>query len=104
MRARELAEEEAKKQIDKLNQLMSKRMRRETTAAKNLRDMQEVRVYKFSQVEERRSAAKSRVSQRNQDMELESLRSYTESIRDSKSPAGKNLGSSRKLKRANDSK
>ena len=80
-------------------------MKRETTAAKNLRDMQEVRVYKYSQVEERRSAAKSRVSQRNQEVELESLRSYTESIQGSKSPpAGKNLGSSRKLRRANDSK
>lgn len=48
IRAREIAEEEAKKQIDKLNQLMSKRMKRETTAAKNLQDMQEVRIYKFS--------------------------------------------------------
>ena len=104
IRARELAEEEAKKQIDKLNQLMSKRMKRETTAAKNLRDMQEVRIYKFSQVEERRSAAKSRVAQRDQEVELESLRSYTQSIQDSKSPAGKNLHSSRKLRIANDSK
>lgn len=61
-------------------------------------------MYKFSQLDERRSAAKSRVSQRNQELEQESLRSYTESLKGSKSPAGRNPGSSRKLKRANDSK
>ncbi len=48
IRARGIAEEEAKKQIDKLNQLMNKRMKRETTASKNLLDMQDVRIYKFS--------------------------------------------------------
>ena len=45
-------------------------------------------MYKYSQVDERRSAAKSRVSQWNQELEQESLRSYTESLKGSKSPAG----------------
>jgi len=104
IRARGIAEEEAKKQIEKLNQLMSKRMKRETSATIKLRDMHDERIYKYSQLDERRSAAKSRVSQRNQELEQESLRSYTESLKGSKSPAGRKLGSSRKLMRANDSK
>ena len=65
IRARGLAESEAKRQIDKLNLLMNKRKKREEKVAKNLKELEEYRVYKVSKQEERRSAAKTRVMKKN---------------------------------------
>ena len=57
---------------------MNKRKKREEKVAKNLKEMQDYRNYKITKQEERRSAAKTRVSKRNLDWEKESLRSYNE--------------------------
>ena len=81
MRARGIAEEEARRQVERLNELMMRRMRRELSVGKRLRELEEDRLYRNSVREERRSAARTRVSQRNLELERESVRSYEESVR-----------------------
>lgn len=85
MRARELAEIEAKKHIDKLNQLMMRRLKKEEIFQKKQKEINEERQYKSAKLREKLSSVKLRVTKNLQDLENLSLRSYSESLQSSPS-------------------